>query len=71
MKKILLATIVILGMGSCISPMNPKVPWLIYSKTYREFSSGTVCNYSITDGNTKRDTEDSCNKYNVGDTVKH
>lgn len=69
--KTLITIIVLIGISSC--QMSTKRQWNISSKVLYT-SGGTpsgVCKYKITDGDNWEYTEDSCNKYNVGDTVKH
>lgn len=65
-------TLFVISMSSC-SEMNTTKIWCISAKVI--YTNGTtptgVCKYKITDGWSNEITEDSCGKYNVGDTVKH
>lgn len=49
--------------------MDTKVPWIVYS--HFPVDGSKECQYWITDGNTTVKFQDSCNKYNIGDTVKY
>lgn len=63
--KILISLLILLSVG-CENENNKKV---IYSKDYKT-DENCVCNYHYDNGYHSIWFQDSCNKYNIGDTIK-
>jgi len=73
MKRKLVICLLLLLSGCSATPLDPTKDWRISRKSpYTDYVNKLgLASFTVTDGNTSEQFDDSANKYHVGDTIGH